>query len=103
MPNRSRFDSKASEDVPDLRLKGEETFLDSMYSGFIERGSDDGKGLELLEVLRDIILNEDYDTEAMDMDLNMLVDDGTSNISQEIQNDRFMGELVKTFEEKASC
>ena len=69
-----------------------DTFLDSTYNRLL--CIFDSK---LVSNLKEIVIDQEYDTEAVDMDLELLKEDGKSNISQQINNDTFTDEIVNIF------
>ena len=50
-----------------------------------------------VSLLKQIVIDQEYDTEALDIDVKLFVSDGISNISQEIENNHLMTELINIF------
>lgn len=67
------------------------TFLDFIYSQLspIDNLS--------VPILKQIIFENGYDTESVDMDVQLYIDDGISNISRELQDESVMAKLIEIF------
>ena len=72
-----------------------DTFLDDTYDKLL--AFDNPDSAQFVSKLKEIISDQEYDTEALDIDLQLFIRDGKSNISSEINNDSFMNEIDKIF------
>ena len=81
--------------VPDLQFgnKGDATFLDWIHSELLKHHS-----LELIQSLLEIMNGNDYDTDALDMDLEIFQSDDSSNLSKLLTDSEEAIALAKIFE-----
>ena len=74
------------------------TYLDTLYSHLNSKSVKD----TLISTLKQIIIQEEYDTESLDIDVEIFKNCGTSNIAIELKNDDVVNKLVKYFETSKS-
>jgi len=79
-----------------------DTFLDEIYSNLSSVSSNNEENNGLTSKLNEIILLHDYDTDSLDMDINIFKEIGNSNIYIEIKQDLIMKEVVNIFERAKS-
>jgi len=72
-----------------------DTFLDDTYDKLL--AFDNPYSAQFVSKLKEIVSDQEYDTEALDIDLQLFITDGKSNISQQINNHSFINEITKIF------
>ena len=93
--NDSNEDNDQTESVTSQKKKkkGERTYLDSLYK-HISSISTDNK--QVILKLKKLIKSHDYDTESLDMDLNIFKEYGICNISLELnESEGIIPEMIK--------
>ena len=70
-----------------------DTYLDTFYSN-LQNNKVSG---DLLELLHEIIIDEEYCTESLDYDLDIFKTDGVSNVTAKLQNDSDVQQIVTCF------
>ena len=66
-----------------------DTFLDSIYNSLLPK--------DLVDSLKQIVSDQEYDTESLEQDMELFKIDKKSNISQQINNDTFINQIVDVF------
>ena len=75
-----------------------ETYLDALYSHLNNKSIKDS----IIWTLKKIIICEEYDTESLDIDIEIFKNCGTSNIALELKNDHVVNEIVEYFQTSKS-
>ena len=77
-----------------ISVNGNDTFLDTLYVHL--RSIDNLSGFVLQ--LQEMIISDEYDTDSVNIDLEILINDGISNLSKQINNQQIMNEMIEIFE-----
>ena len=81
------------------KTKGK-TYLDALYKRISSKST---QNKQLVSKLKQLIKSSDYDTESVDMDLNIFKECGICNISLQLNDEqKLIAEMIKYFDESRS-
>ena len=93
--NANKFDISSTTDIDDIKhIDAKDTFLDYIYQHL---ESDDSLSPVQILKFKEVIRNEGYCTESIDIDLDLFMCDAKCNLFLEIQNESMMSEIIAIY------